>query len=673
MIGPFRRPSRPAIVHLALGAFAVLLVFRSAYLQLWRGGDLSAVASKRYFQIDTVVAPRGDILDEVGRHLVQGFERASLSIAPNQVRKKADRTALRTALIKLGVSSAELRKALDTNVRWLQLPYRYMPAQLASIRSLRGVFPEAIVSRQNFASAGVRALIGRVGKEGRPEGGLERILDEQLRGEPGLITRVNDPRGRPDVEVPVAVLRETTRGNSVTLTINKALQGIAENALSDAVNSRSAQRGDIVIIQPATGEIRAMASYSPELGFASSDMIAEPFEPGSSIKPLLVSRLLELRRAKTDEVMVTGSELQIPGRPSPIKDDHGAPTRTLHETIVFSSNIGMVKFTERLSGQEQFEAYRDFGLGMPTGISLPSEAAGILPSKWGQLEKAATSFGYSMSVTSLQLAMAYSTFANGGELLEPTLVKEIRSPSGDLIFRHAPRVVRRVMSPSTAAQMRVMLRDVVVSGTAQSAEISLGELAGKTGTAWLYDGVHGYDGKYTATFAGMFPARDPQFVIVVRIVDPAGAMYYGGQTAAPVMAGVLKAAAVAQGAALDAGSLVSASHAVALSPESSGDPDAARDADDGDNPKVITPEAPERNYKRVIVLDQSARTRSAERSARPVPRVDGLALRDAVYVLHQAGFKVRLKNASEGPEGSTYPVAGSVRKPGELVLLYRSQ
>jgi cell division protein FtsI (penicillin-binding protein 3) len=485
----------------------------------------------------------------------------------------------------------------------------------------------------------------------------------------------------------------------VTLSINKELQGIAEWALSEAVKSHAAMDGDIVIVSPQSGEILAMASYGKDAGFATTAMVAAPFEPGSSLKPLLAARILELQRASPDEVVET-TELEIPGWDKPLSDDHPAPTRSFHEVIKHSSNVGMVQFAWRLSAREHYEALRDFGLGMPTGVSLPGEASGRLdPIGWTQATQASAAMGYGVSVTSLQLAMAYASIANGGELLTPSLVKEIRDPQGNILFRHTRRVVRRVMSPQVAAQMRLMLRDVVQGGTALAADIELGELAGKTGTS-RYAGANGYErGKHIATFAGMFPARDPQYVIVVRLVDPDGT--YGGTTAAPVTAAVLRAAAVAQDALLDqrtisatasrgaeeSGTAVAAAGFAALSPDES-EPNGSDDADEGQL----------QARARVIDLAGGAQGLRESSMLRPVPRVAGLPLRDAVFLLHRAGFKVKVSRGSPGSSAgnggsrnggggtgavsavaqngeavATAPAAGSARKRGDLILLYSGQ
>jgi membrane peptidoglycan carboxypeptidase len=214
----------------------------------------------------------------------------------------------------------------------------------------------------------------------------------------------------------------------------------------------------------------------------------------------------------------------------------------------------MVQFAERLTEREEYEALRDAGFGMVTGIPYPSESQGRLrPVKeWSSLSRGSLAMGYEIAVTPLQLALAYGAIANGGELLEPVLVKEIRDADGDVTFAAGRRVVRRVMSEETARTIRGLLREVVTDGTAKSADLATYELSGKSGTARRVraDGGGYEEGSYTASFVGLFPSEDPQFVILVKLDDPGGA-YYGGRIAAPVTKAVLEAVIAARDGALD--------------------------------------------------------------------------------------------------------------------------
>jgi cell division protein FtsI (penicillin-binding protein 3) len=315
-------------------------------------------------------------------------------------------------------------------------------------------------------------------------------------------------------------------------------------------------------------------------------------------------------------------------------------------------------------------------------VPYPSEASGTLyePKRWSKQSAQSLAMGYEIAVTPLQLAAAYVAIANDGELLEPALVKEVRTPDGRVLYRHQRRVVRRVLSPDVAHRMRRMLLDVVEGGgTASKAELETFTLAGKTGTA-----RRTVNGRYAAsqhipTFVGLFPGDRPQFVILVKLDNPRGD-YFGGLTAAPVTKAVLEAALASRNASLDRGTLAASRQ----------DPrrDSTRDtAAAMANARLAAETLATRDVR------QAARALTAERAAldsggttpfvatlpapktgipvrlppRPVPDVRGLSLRQAVHALHAAGFHVQIDRAAES--GVTAPAAGVVAPVGTVVRL----
>ena len=317
---------------------------------------------------------------------------------------------------------------------------------------------------------------------------------------------------------------------------------------------------------------------------------------------------------------------------------------TLGQVIAVSSNIGIVKFASRLASEEQFEMLRRFGLGSLTGVEFPGESRGrlALPHDWSGVTGASLAMGYEVAVTPLQLAQAYATIANDGVLLRPTLVKTVRRSGGKLVYDHAPEPVRRVVTPEVAARLRRMLRGVVSleGATGTTAALTNYEVAGKTGTS-RKAGLGGYiQGAYTASFASLFPAEQPQLVMVVKLDNPQGA--YARLTAAPVTRSVLEQLLAAQTGSLDRGRLKGTSAAPA--PEVVVDP--------GSVPYVIswppTPSAP------------SAQPRT-------VPDVRGLTLRAAARRLHREGLEARIKGW--GTVSAMTPAAGTSVSPGTTVLL----
>ena len=641
------RPSRLTLVHGSLALFALALVARAAQVQLLQADVWKHRAQRQQFAAADVPAPRGDIFDVGGIPLAQNRPTVRLRVAPREL---SDRAATARALARVGVPREWVARATDPRRAWVVIPGAFLPGAAAPVNHLRGVYTDAGMERVYTQREAMRRLIGVVDAHGTAVDGIELTLDSLLRGQERVTRLARDARGAridaPDDQAPEP-------GDAVVLTINQALQEISDRALADAMVGTGADGGDIVIIDPHDGEIRAMASRRTDPRSSGSPAVSEPFEPGSTLKPLLASRLLQLHRARPDEVMNTeNGHYTIEGRT--ITDEHKMPSMTLADVIRYSSNIGIVKFTSRLSSREKFEALRDFGFGMPTGLPYPAEAAGTLrlPEDWSRLSANSLAMGYEIAVTPLQLAAAYVPVANGGQLLEPSLIREIRAPDGTVRYHHQPRVIRRVMDADVAAEVRRMLVGVVTGGTSTEAAMRNYVVGGKSGTSRRTAGKHGYAaGSYTASFVSLFPADDPQYVILVKLDDPRSDIF-GGKTAAPVSKIVLQAALAARDAALDRRSLASPDSLVTVA-DTSAHSAAAPDDD------TLPP----------AVMDVGRARRSAPPAvpARAIPDVHGLTLRSAVYALHRAGFRVQLDGY--GSAVATAPAAGTIAQPGSLVRL----
>jgi cell division protein FtsI (penicillin-binding protein 3) len=665
-------PSRVGLLHLALAIFAVALLGKTAKVQLLQGRAWSASAVRQQSTESVIPAPRGDILDAAGETLAQSRETVKLDVAPTEVR---DLRKLRAALLRAGVPAEFAGRASDPRRRWVSLPGRYLAIDVAAASAMRGVYTTPIIERAYAATEGTRRVVGRLDADGKAVDGVELALDSILRGTPGSATVMRDARGR-RFESPAAPGVAPKTGNTVVLTLNHALQEIAERALGDAVARMGADGGDVVVIDPADGEILAMASRRADPRATAATALTEPYEPGSTLKPVIVATLIEKGRAReTDVVSGYDGQLTINGRT--VNDEHKAAQFTLAEVIRYSSNVGIVQFAERLSPREEFEALRDFGFGSPTGVPYPVEAAGTLrePARWSKQSANSLAMGYEIAVTPLQLATAYVALANDGELLEPALVKEVRAPDGRVLYRHQRRVVRRVISPDVARRVRTMLLGVVEGGTAVKADLGSFSLAGKTGTARFT-----VNGRYVAghipTFVGLFPGDHPQFVILVKIDNPRGA-YGGGLTAAPVTKAVLEAALASRNAALDRRTLARSKQVRPL--DSAGTvarvAAATRVADDStggvrsDSIRAAVALADDDSASTTPIVTQlpvSRQPSARPLAPRPVPDVRGLTLRAATMKLHSAGFHVQ---PVDGVPGATIPAAGELAPAGTLVRL----
>jgi cell division protein FtsI (penicillin-binding protein 3) len=308
----------------------------------------------------------------------------------------------------------------------------------------------------------------------------------------------------------------------------------------------------------------------------------------------------------------------------------------------------MAKFSSRLRPEEQFETLRDFGFGTPTGAEFPGESRGILalPDRWvPSYTRASMAMGYEFEVTPVQLAAAYAAIANDGILLAPTLVREVRDPSGAVLYRHRPEPVRRVVTSEIATRLREFLREAAgEGGTGEQAQLTNYSVLGKTGTAVRFVDGRYVHGQYTASFAAIFPADHPQLVVIVKIDNPRG-NYYGGLTAAPVTRTMLEQALASRRVAIDRGRLAAQDSEPAL-------PRAAEEAPPGPPPVVVT---------------LPYRAPQPSTTPRPVPDVGGQSIREAALALHRRGFQVNLRGL--GRVVRTVPAAGESARPGSSVLV----
>jgi len=652
---------RPRVIHACLLLFAGAVVVRAAKVQLVDHAEWRARAKDRQVEVATLPAARGAIREAGGEVLVESREMVRLNVAPPEVK---DRARLGRQLAAVGVKPEWVQRVNDPAIKWVEIPGLFVPTDIEKIVATNGVHPVPVMNRVAPATEGLRRIVGRAQDGGAPVDGIELALDALLRGEAGEAARLKDSKGRlfasPAVEGAAA-----TPGHSVTLTINGGLQDIAERSLTDAVQKMGADGGDIVILDAQSGEVRALASHRLDPRSTTVTALTEAYEPGSTLKPFVAAALLERKRARVDEVMNTyGGKWNYNGRM--IEDDHKGAHFTLAEVIRFSSNIGIVQFAERLSPREQYEVLRDVGFGMPTGTTYPSESPGRLapPAQWSSQSPASLAMGYELMVTPMQLATAYAAIANGGELLQPALVKEIRAADGTVTYRHERRVVRRVMSPETARTLRILLKSVVEGGTGELTSLATFEVAGKTGTARVAEHGHYVKGAYKASFVGMFPADEPQIVILVKLDNPRKSIF-GGKAAAPVTKTILEAAIAARDAALDRRGLANAPQRVSATQPAT------------PRPVEVAPQAAESTVMMEsagsvpfeISLEHPARPARIVAGARAVPSVRGLSPRAAARALHAAGFRVSFARGSGGASGDQWPAAGTMAAAGSRVTV----
>jgi cell division protein FtsI (penicillin-binding protein 3) len=671
--------SRFRIVHGVLVTFAAAIVAKAAHVQLWEHDTWVARADRQQIDVATLPAPRGDIQDATGLPVAHSRGLVRLSVAPTEVK---DLHKLYKSMLSAGIPAAEARRATrDRRRKWIEVRGRYLPSSVAALSRENGVHLYDVGDRVYVQSEGTRRLLGAVARNGRGLSGLELQLDSLLQGRDGRARTVRG-RGGNRFESPDRLSELPTRGHTVRLTINQMLQDICDKALTDAVRRFGASGGDVVILDPRTGAIRCMASRRAGGRVGGTAALTEPFEPGSTLKPFYAARLVERGLAKPDEQIETfNGRFEINGRV--LTDVHKAHRMTLSEVIRFSSNIGIARFAERLSDGEMYELLRDLGFGTPSGLPYPSEAAGILrhPRNWTAPSHVSHAIGYELSVTPLQLAVAYTALANEGSVVAPALIQEIRDSDGGVVYTHRPQVLRRVFERTTVATLLPMLESVVDSGTATDAALGTFTLAGKSGTARRTVGGRYGASLYTSTFVGLFPARDPQYVVLAKIDNPRNESIYGGKVAAPLAKAVIEGALAAREASLDwellapqKAAMMPATAEVETEEVTTGPADSgtARDSSPG---ATIPPEwidsvpEPEPEPQPPVTFDL---TRSLKEEKQPagtasVPEVRGMPLRVAARALHAAGFRVIVS----GQGGGTQPPAGSTLRTGSLIRLQR--
>lgn len=651
-----RPQTRIAVVQFAFALGVIAILARTAQLQLAQGDKWAEQAQRQRTERTVLPARRGALYDRTGIPLAISQEFYHVGVAPNELTDPP--RAIQLLSRHLGVPQVALGRDVRARKRWIYFHGPFTASQVQPLRKLDGIHLTGDFQRFYPSRVLARPIIGGLSPDA-PVGaaGLELSLDSILTGQPGEAVLLKDRAGR-RYDSPARLVRDPVAGNDVVLTIDAELQEIAERGLDEALLQMRAEGGDVVFFDPTSGELLALASRqrgTTSSGSLRASTFTDPFEPGSTAKLFTAAALLVHRRVdSSDAVFSEGGRWRMPitssGRTRVITDVHKTSGNlTLARTIQVSSNVAMAKFSSRLSPEEQFEMLRDFGFGTPTGAEFPSESRGRLarPDTWQPMyTRASMAMGYEFGVTPVQLAAAYGAIANDGLLLTPTLVREIRDPSGHLVYQHQPEPVRRVVPAEVAAQLRDFMRGAVgEGGTGGSAQLANYSLLGKTGTAVRFEGGRYVSGEYTASFAALFPADDPQLVVVVKIDNPTG-KYYGGLTAAPVTRTMLQQALALRRVAIDRSRL------------------ARRDST---SPPVDKPLATRARMARVV-LSWPYQPDRPNPPATVIPDVTGLTVREAALALHHRGFRVSLRGL--GHVIRTAPVGGHAASAGTSITVW---
>ncbi len=541
--------ARVAFLGICLMGMAMLVVVRAFHLQVSSGERLREMADGQHLQKLRVSPRRGAIYDRHGAELAVSADVDSVYANPKRLHamNQNPRTVARRLAEILDVDAERLESRLSSDRYFVWIDRRVTPHEASRVRALDIPGIEITVeSRRYYPNRHLAAhLLGFADIDGRGIEGVELAYEEQLRGADRRVEAIRDRRGH----VVFADEMEDDRsmqGQNVVLTIDKTIQHIAERELALGVRTFEARGGSVVVMDPSTGEILALANYPPfnpnepsnhPTAHRRNRALVDRFEPGSTIKPFTMAAALAAGAVKPNQsINCENGVARIGGRR--LHDAHPYEWLTPTQILGHSSNIGTAKVALELGKQDLYRAFRRFGFGEPTGIGIPGETAGILRHyrRWYEIDTATVSFGQGMSVTNVQLATAMSAIANGGRLMQPILVSRLTDGHGATIQENKPKVRRQVVPRRIAKLVGQMLTAVTESGgTAVEAGVDGYLVAGKTGTAQKADYVHGgyAKDKWLASFIGFLPAEEPAVVISVVIDEPVIA-HYGGTVAGPV-------------------------------------------------------------------------------------------------------------------------------------------
>ena len=541
--------ARIALLGVCVAVVAVLVLVRAFHLQIASGDRLREMAEGQHLRELRVSPRRGAIYDRHGAELAVSADVQSVYANPRRLKamEQAPRTVARRISKILDLDPEVLLKRLSADRYFVWVERRVTPNEATQIRALDIPGLELTTeARRYYPNRHLAAhLLGFADIDGRGIEGIELAYEDRLRGFDRRVEAIRDRRGHVVFADDMQDDR-SMQGQSVVLTIDKAIQHIAERELALGVRTFEARGGSVVVMDPSSGEILALANYPPfnpnepskhPTAHRRNRAVVDRFEPGSTIKPFTMAAALAAGAVKSNQsINCENGVTRIAGRV--LHDAHPYEWLTPTQILAYSSNIGIAKVALDLGKKNLYRGLRRFGFGEPTGLGVPGETAGILRHyrRWYDVDAVTVSFGQGMSVTNVQLATAMSAIANGGRLMQPMLMRRMSDGHGVTIEENTPRVRRQVVPRRIAKLVGQMLTAVTEpGGTAIEAAVDGYLVAGKTGTAQKADYIHGgyAKDKWLASFIGFAPAERPAIVISVVIDEPVIA-HYGGTVAGPV-------------------------------------------------------------------------------------------------------------------------------------------
>lgn len=545
-ISNYRRRSKA--VFLIFFLFLLLCIGRLLYIQFFRSAYLKSLADKQHNLFVELEPRRGTIFDADLKPQAFNMSVDSLYASPNSIKEKDKEEMVNELARTLDLEPAYLRDRLSRKKAFIWLKRKLPPEQSEAVKKLKlkglGFLKE---SKRIYPNGYLAShVLGFAGMDNLGLEGAERDFDNYLKGEPGWAVFLRDARqNKLDIWDKMVLPKD---GLDIVLTIEEVIQYIAERELDKVYRKYHARGACIIVMEPHTGRILAMANrptydlnnYSHS---SREDMrnrsICDLFEPGSVFKVVTASAALEEGKVDEEDVFFCeNGSYRVGGHTLHDHRPHGR--LTFREVITESSNIGTVKVAQLLGEEALYRYIKAFGFGEKTGIELSGEIPGMIkePRFWSKTSISAIPMGQEVGVTALQLACAISVIANGGQLMTPYIVESVRDKRGQIIKQNKPVFRRKVISVDTAGRMKKILTGVVEEGTGRMAKVPGFSAAGKTGTAQKLEPNGSYSHrKYVASFIGFAPAEEPLVAIVVMVDEPRP-YYFGGVVAAPVFQSV---------------------------------------------------------------------------------------------------------------------------------------
>ena len=550
---------RGLVLILALVMF--MFGIRLVQVQALQAGDYRERAVNEMEKVKTLQAPRGDITDINGVQFARSVAATSIVVDQTQITNPAKVAAFVAPILNMKVQ--DVQESLTGTRKWNMVARNAKPATWLKLSAaldqynskfkamspdrIIGFFPERSYVREYPSGRLIASLIGFVNHDGVGATGLESSMNSKIKGIDGKYSYANGYKA----EIPgsQSEIIPAQSGTSIRLTVDRDIQWVASKAIADVVKSTRALSGTVIVMDPKTGHILAHATaptFDPNdttkvsLVAMRNPSVLDVYEPGSTGKVMTIAAAMEEKKITTETVLTIPDKLKRSNKVFKDHEPHPTQRLTTAGILAVSSNTGSIKIGEMISNDQLYDYLTKFGIGTKTGSGLPGESRGILRkvADWSGTTAPTVAFGQGYSVTAMQATSVFATIANDGVRVSPTVIAGTSDSSGN----YTPSATRenvRVISPETAAKMRLMMESVVsANGTAPSAAIPGYRVAGKTGTAQRIDDTCGCYRGYTASFIGFAPADKPAYVVSVTIQDPKG-MHWGGYLGGPVFKKVM--------------------------------------------------------------------------------------------------------------------------------------